>query len=121
MLCFLGVFIAGAIAGSVITLGVARHEIVRLANPQNWQQLAMQQLTRKLDLRPDQVTQVNPIVANAVEDIRLGRRQRIAEVQQTLQQSRANISAVLDAEQEKKFEKLVAERQERWKGFIEMK
>ncbi len=113
-LCFLGVFLAGGVTGGIITAGCIRQALIRKANPDNWQPMAMRVLTRRLNLRPDQVDKINPMVTATVQDLRMTRAARYVEVSQSLQQCLTNVSTVLDPDQQKRFEKLVEEHRERW-------
>lgn len=117
-LCFLGVFLAGAVVGGVVTAGVVRKIVAKRANPQNWEELMMQAMDRKLNLRPDQRIKIAPMVASAANEFKSTRADAVAHYQQTLTQLKSNVATVLDPEQQKKLEKLTQERQQRWKKFL---
>lgn len=117
-LCFLGVFLAGSIAGSGITAGVVYHRLLKRANAANWNEMAMRTLERNLSLTPDQIQKIEPMVGDAVRDLRVIRRERFTESVQVLSRCRTNISTVLDPAQQQKFDALIARRQERLRDFF---
>ncbi|PAW77082.1 MAG: hypothetical protein B9S32_12430 [Verrucomicrobia bacterium Tous-C9LFEB] len=118
-LCFLGVFLAGAVTGGVISAGIVRRVVAHRTNPQNWEPLLMRAMDRKLDLRPEQRAKIVPMVASAANEFKATRADAVAHHQQTLAQLKANLATVLDPEQQKALEKLSQERQQRWKKFLQ--
>jgi hypothetical protein len=117
-LCFLGVFLAGAITGGVWTARVARKAIVKKIDPANWKSLDAAKLTRRLNLRPDQVEKINPIIEQKVHELRGMRRDEMETIARSLDQFAVTITPLLDPDQQKEYEKMMAERRERWKKFI---
>ncbi len=118
-LCFLGVFLAGAVTGGVISAGIVRRVVANRVNPQNWESLLMRALDRKIDLRPEQRAKIVPMVASAVNEFKATRADAVGRHQQTLAQLKANLATVLDPEQQQALEKLSQERQKRWKKFLQ--
>lgn len=88
-------------------------------DPARFQQFLLRRLTRELNLRPDQHQQVEAILRDTGQEFARLRAEMAPRFREIRTGSRDRIRAVLDPEQQAKFESLAAEwerRAERWRG-----
>lgn len=111
--CVIGIFIAGALAGSLVTAGVIRHMIAKRLNPANWNALIMHKMERRLHLSPEQEAKVAPIVQQAVSDLRATRFEALARTATTISQLKSSLAPILTPDQQKEFDRLLLKRQQR--------
>ncbi len=102
------IFVAGAVFGSALTLGVGRQLLERPRDPAVWNLDAMRRLDRHLDLTSEQRERIEPVLEDMAErmrDVRMSsRRQWISIIQET----RGKIRHELTPEQQVEFDKLAA-------------
>ncbi len=87
-------------------------------DPARFQQFLLKRLTRELDLRPDQRQQVEAILREAGQEFARLREEIGPRVREIRARSRDRIRALLDPEQQARFETLAQEwerRAERWR------
>jgi Spy/CpxP family protein refolding chaperone len=88
-------------------------------DPARFQQFQVRRLTRELDLRPEQRQQVEAILRETGQEFAKLRGEMAPRIREIRGRGRERIRAVLDPEQQAKFETLAAEwerRAERWHG-----
>ncbi len=113
-----GIFIAGGVTGAFVMLRVGREMVIRRNKPD---QLAPQQLKRlieRLDLKPDQVELLRPIVRRNMDEIGRLRSYSIQETRTIYERMEREISEQLTPEQRTKFEQLNKEMHERARKFM---
>ncbi len=88
-------------------------------DPARFQQFLLKRLTRELNLRPDQYQQVEAILRDTGQEFARLREEMTPRFREIRTRGRDRIRAVLDPEQQAKFENLAAaweRRAERWRG-----
>jgi hypothetical protein len=110
-LALLLVFVAGMVVGVVGTrIVVRRVATAMMTDPQLARDLAQRrivlQLTRRLDLRPEQRAQVHEILAEMQGQLKLINQETLPRRQQAITNAEAHIDLVLTPEQKLKFERL---------------
>jgi Spy/CpxP family protein refolding chaperone len=107
------VFLLGMAAGSFGTLGVIKHRWMR-HGPQTMADLIVRRLSWELRLDASQRDQLRAIVTDGQQEIRAVRKQFQPQVEEILSRSDAKVRTILRPDQQSKFERLVAERKEKW-------
>ena len=113
-LALLLVFVAGMVVGVVgDRIRVRRVATELLSNPQLARDLAQRriviQLTRRLDLRPEQRAQVREILAEMQGQLKLINQETLPRRQQAITNAEAHIDLVLTTEQKLEFGRLKEE------------
>lgn len=113
-------FAAGALAGSLLTLKIARHKLAELAEapPGVINGLIMNRLDKKLDLKADQKARIAEIVRNRQEKIRAIRLKVLPEIAAVLQEGRKEIEAELDPKQKDRFNAWADEKRAHFQKFL---
>ena len=112
----LAIFITGGISGGA--LGVYETKS-HLFTPVRDQELALRlrkRLENRLALTPEQIAKVDPIIDSSVRDIRSIRMESAQRVVKVLDDSYAQISAVLTPDQRTKLDEMQRERHEMMQG-----
>jgi hypothetical protein len=81
----------------------------------------LKRLNRELDLSSEQRSQVNIILEKTLPDIRRARKELTNTLVSLRGKSISEISAILNIEQKEKFQKLIAQTEERWKKLLKPK
>lgn len=101
------IFVAGAVFGSALTLGVGRHVLQqRPRDPAGWDVDAMRRLDRHLDLTAEQQARIEPVLqdmAERIRDVRMTSRRQWLSI---IQEARGRIRHELTPEQQVEFDKL---------------
>jgi len=106
------IFIAGAVFGSALTIGIGRRVIERTKNPAIWNVEAMRRLDHRLDLTPEQRERVRPILvemAQRMREVRIASRREWTAI---IQDTRDRLRAELTPAQQVEFDKLAARTRE---------
>ena len=109
VLLLTGIFFAGAITGGVVTVRYGRQLAQMRAQPEQWGPARLKMLAQRLDLTPEQVEKLRPIIKRDMEDLNRLRQHGMSETRRVLQRMEADITAELTPEQKGKFEKLTEE------------
>lgn len=110
ILVLLLVFTAGFAGGVVVTRGVVRHFVRNaIANPELVRGKIERDLDRRLRLDPQQRRQVHQILVNSHQKLQTVRREFQPRISEILTNTQREISAVLTAEQQKRFNQFQAE------------
>jgi Spy/CpxP family protein refolding chaperone len=109
------VFLLGALAGAAVVHRVDRQgaEAVLSGRGGATGDLIVRRLTRSLDLDPAQRDQVRAIVTETRREIIEIRKPVQAQVEATIERSRARVRAILRPDQQEKFDRIRAERRKR--------
>lgn len=113
-LIFLGVFVAGAVAGGFVSLRLVKRAPDQ---PEDLALKIMQRYADRLHLTDDQRGVLEPHVERAAADMHRARAQA-AETMQALEQA---VAGELTPEQRTILEAMQAEQRERWKRWMEKK
>jgi len=113
-----GIFLAGAVTGAVGGAAWSKHHAARLSA----QEFVDRQLKRRVDqleLSPDQVARIKPIMKEHEETIRLTRRKCFNEIGHVFRNMNLEIEGALDDAQREKFRMIQAEERERYERHIQ--
>lgn len=108
------IFVAGAVSGAVITSRRAQEK----SRPPSMEKVCHtmhDHLKAKLELTPEQVLQVQPILDQTAHAIKKSHARTMAEIDAAIERSHEEVAKYLTAEQLVKLEALRAERRE-WKA-----
>lgn len=109
------IFALGAASGSIVTHMIARAHLESFINGGQHarEDVIVKRLAKKLDLDNRQLEQVRTIVHETHAGIQQIRKQARPQVEALLEQGQKRISALLNPDQQKKFDKMIAERKAR--------
>jgi Spy/CpxP family protein refolding chaperone len=109
------VFLLGALAGAAVVHRVDRQgaEAVLSGRGGATGDLIVRRLSRSLDLDPAQRDQVRAIVTETRREIIEIRKPVQAQVEATIERSRARVRAILRPDQQEKFDRIRSERRKR--------
>jgi flagellar motility protein MotE (MotC chaperone) len=112
---FVLLFVIGALCGATITLTLGSlHQFnARLPEPVSWEQAAMRNLTRHLDLTSDQQEKVRVPIHEAIEKLRAIRQKTVQETNESFDETLAGLAPLLNPDQQKKLEEFRARRMAR--------
>lgn len=111
-ICFALVFVIGALCGATITLTMGSlYQFNAKAPPAvTWEQVAMKNLTRQLNLTPEQQEKVRGPIHDAIENIRSVRQKTLLETNESFDQALAGLKPLLTPDQQQKLEEFRARR-----------
>lgn len=111
---FLLVFVAGGLTGGFIAATTTRHYFFGPGHRPAGAQRMREHLKAELDLTPDQVAKISPIVDQTAAQLEQIRRDTARRVRDTFAEAHRQISADLTPEQQAKLEKM----RERHRRFL---
>jgi Spy/CpxP family protein refolding chaperone len=113
--CILLVFLLGTLCGVLGTHLVykCRMDSIIGERGQQREERLVNRLDRKLDLDARQRERVRAIVRETQQEVRQVRRQFRPQMEAVIGKAQVKISALLTAEQRKKYEQMIAERKEK--------
>lgn len=115
-LTFTGVFLAGAIAGGIVSVRVVK-AMASKRGAEGFVAAQMQRFADNLDLTTEQRTKIKPILDAAGDDFRRLR----SETVQIFQRMEADIAKELTPEQKAKLDEMQQKQRERRKKMIEQR
>ncbi len=118
VLLLTGIFVAGGITGSFVTVRVVRNWAKRAAQPEQWGPNRLDMLTKRLDLTPEQIERIRPLIKRDMEDLAFIRQTGFREARRILERMELDISAELTPAQKEKFDQLTKEIRERMQRFM---
>ncbi|MBX6324524.1 MAG: hypothetical protein IRY93_00645 [Chthoniobacterales bacterium] len=110
---FILVFIAGGITGAILGGAYARHFFVEVHRPGLLAARMKERLRKDLNLTPQQMAQVSPIIDKAAAQLRDVRRDTGRRVRQIIEEAHRQMAASLTDEQRQAL-KQIEERRGRW-------
>jgi len=117
ILLLAGIFIAGGITGAFVMMRIGREMAVRRAVPEQWAPQHIKRLVDRLDLKPEQMEAVRPIVRRNMEQLNRLRTYSLAETKSIMEQMQREIAEKLTPEQQVKFEQMNKDMRERMRKF----
>lgn len=110
-LSFIALFLLGGLSGASL-LRVAQSAAHPAANlERDWAQREEQSLEKRLKLRPEQIAQLKPILAETANKMRQVKLETARQLAETMKQNSGQVVRLLDEEQKTEFERLIKERQ----------
>jgi Spy/CpxP family protein refolding chaperone len=110
---FLLVFVAGGITGAFVGGSYARRHFFELHRPERIGGEMRERLRTELNLTPEQVTKISPIIDKTAAQLRVIRRDAGQRVHQVMTDAHQQMSANLTDEQRQKLQK-IEERHRQW-------
>jgi|SRR5215510_12020852 len=111
---FLLVFVAGGITGAFVGGLYARHHFLELHRPEQIGARMRDSLRAELNLTPEQVAKISPIIDNIDSQLRDIRRDTGRRVHQVMAEAHRQMAANLTDEQRQKLRQ-IEERHRRWR------
>lgn len=118
-LALVGIFLAGAAAGSVVSLGYVKRQMERRAPSEQFVARHLDRLSEELSLTPEQLETVRGIVRQHGTELRRLREESMNQTRARIREMNAQISAVLTPEQKVKFEEVLERQRERMRRIQE--
>lgn len=119
VLLLVGIFLAGGVAGSFLTLRFKRVQPPERPAPAKWTEGHIRKLSERLDLQPEQVEQLKPIIGRNMEELGRLRTESVAASRVVIERMEKEISDKLTPEQRVKFEEYSREKRERLRQFMQ--
>lgn len=119
VLLLTGIFIAGGLVGSAVTLHLGREMLQRRAGPEQWGPARLKMLARHLELTPVQIEQLRPVIQRNVSDLAKIRQDGFRDTRRVLERMEQDIAAVLTPEQKVRFRELNEQLRERNRQIME--
>ncbi len=111
---FLLVFVAGGITGAFIGGTYARHHFFELHHPERIASRMKERLRAELNLTPEQLAKISPIIDKTTIQLRDVRRDTGRRVHEIIADAHQQMSATLTDEQRQKLRQ-IEERHRRWR------
>lgn len=111
---FLLVFVAGGITGAFVGGSYARHHFLGLHRPERIGAQMKERLRTELNLTPEQVANISPIIDKTAVQLRVIRRDTGQRVHQVMTDAHQQMAANLTDEQRQKLQQ-IEERHQRWR------
>jgi Spy/CpxP family protein refolding chaperone len=111
---FLLVFVAGGITGAFVGGSYARHHFLGLHRPERIGAQMKERLRAELNLTPEQVANISPIIDKTAVQLRVIRRDTGQRVHQVMTDAHQQMAANLTDEQRQKLQQ-IEERHQRWR------
>jgi hypothetical protein len=114
ILSFVAIFIAGAVCGTVVTLGVVKKIVTQHQRFDRWPEMMMKRLDSRLALDADQRAKIRLAVEAAAKDLHAEREQTRIEILKTLRGLEGKVGSELRPEQQAQFDSLRKEFRKRF-------
>src|SRR5437870_5464587 len=111
---FILVFVAGGISGAFLGGVYARHLFFRFHHPAQIGARMKERLRTELNLTPEQVAKISPIIDKTAAQLREIRRETARRVHETIAEARQQMATNLSDEQRQKLQQ-IEERHQRWR------
>ncbi len=111
---FLLVFVAGGITGAFVGGAYARHHFFEVRHPERIGARMKERLRTELNLTPEQLAKISPIIDKTAVQLRDVRRETGRRVHEILNDAHQQMAATLTEEQRQKLEQ-IEERHRRWR------
>jgi Spy/CpxP family protein refolding chaperone len=108
-----GIFLAGVATGAFATKRFGREWVTHRPGPDQWAPNHLKRLAERLDLKPEQIELIRPIVHRSMEELNRLRAESMAGTRTVFERMEKEISEQLTPEQRTKFEQLNREMRER--------
>src|SRR5438874_12837397 len=111
---FVLVFVAGGITGAAVGGVYAQRHFFALHHPERIGERMKERLRSELNLTPEQVTKISPIIDKTAVQLRQIRRETGRRVHETIAEAHRQMAANLTDEQRQKLQQ-IEERHRRWR------
>lgn len=117
ILVFVGVFLAGAVVGSVVSVRYVREMARQRRAPDQFAPQMMKRFAEHLDLTPEQRAKIIPIVNRCSDSIRTLRRQGLSETAALMERMHEDVSRELNGEQREKLNEMRERQRQRFREW----
>jgi Spy/CpxP family protein refolding chaperone len=111
---FLLVFVAGGITGAFVGGSYTRHHFLELHRPERIGAQMKERLRAELNLTPEQVAKISPIIDKTAAQLRIIRRETGQRVHQIMAEAHQQMAGNLTDEQRQKLQQ-IEERHRQWR------
>jgi hypothetical protein len=118
VLSLAAIFLAGSVIGALLTVAIAKHEVRRQSDPNQWVALTMHRWKTRLRLSPAQEEKLKPIVEATVDELRTLRTNDLRQTDEIFARAQTRIDPELTAEQRARLQKMRAARQRRLQEWL---
>ncbi len=115
ILALLALFAFGALTGTVVTLKVVKRVIESRTNPERMSQSMLQEYHRRLNLTPEQVERIRPILQRTGREMWALRTEMSGRTFQVIRLAHDEIATELTPEQREEFARVNKEMRERYR------
>ncbi len=112
IIVLIGIFAAGGVTGSFVTLRYCKDKALNRPVPEEWTPKTLKSLDERLDLTPEQQEQIRPIVRHHMEQVSRVRNTSMADTRVIIEGMQREISSRLTTEQRTKYEQMNRELRE---------
>ncbi|MDQ5979718.1 MAG: hypothetical protein QG602_2693 [Verrucomicrobiota bacterium] len=119
ILLLTGIFLAGGVTGSFLTVRFGRNWINQRVATEKWAPDHLRKLTERLELTSEQVEKLKPIVHRNMEEIGRLRSDSVKETRSVFERMEREIAAQLTPEQRAKFEEFNRQKRERLRKLMD--
>lgn len=112
VLLLTGIFLAGGLTGALVMIRLGREVAARRSLPEQWVPMHLKRLAKRLDLRPEQLEQLRPIVRRNMEELKRLRAYAMIETRNVMERMEREVAEKLTPEQRAKFEQMNRELRE---------
>lgn len=113
ILVLVGIFAAGVVTGAFVTLRVGREIVAKRAMPEQWAPQRLKRLAERLELTPEQLEQLRPVMRRNMEELNRLRNYSMEGTRDILERMQREITEKLTPEQRAKFEQMSREEREK--------
>ena len=114
-----GIFVAGSVTGGLLTARFGRNWVAQRAAPDQWAPIHLRKLAGRLELKPEQVEQLRPIIRRNMEEMGRLRGDCLKETRVVVERMEREIAAQLSPEQRVKFDDYNREKRERMQKLMQ--
>lgn len=113
VLLLAGIFLAGGVTGALVAVKFGRNWVAPRNAPEQWAPMQLRRLVERLDLKPDQVEQIRPIIRRNMEELSRLRADSMSGTRTLFERMEREISAQLSPGQKIKFDEYNRQMRER--------
>jgi uncharacterized membrane protein len=119
VLLLTGIFVAGGVTGAFIMVRVGREREAHRPMPEQWAPIQLKRLGERLDLKPEQLEQIQPIVRRNMDELKRLRSYAMSEGRTVYERMEREITEKLTPEQRTKFDQMNKEFRERTRKIMQ--
>ena len=113
VLALVGIFVAGVVTGTFVTMRVGREMMAKRPMPEQWAPQRLKQLAERLELTPAQLEQLRPVMRSNMEELNRLRSYAMQGTRGILERMQRDIMEKLTPEQRAKYEQILREEREK--------
>lgn len=114
-----GIFVAGTLTGGLLTARFGRNWLAQRAAPDQWAPIHLRKLAGRLELNPEQVEKLRPIIRRNMEELGRLRSDCVKDSRVVVERMEREIAAQLTPEQRVRFDEYNREKRERMQKMMQ--